>query len=167
MTSDRRTETGLPVLEIGLDSCQLPVSYLSSLLRVVQAALREVARSADDTRQPFSQAPQPVLNLSAQVVGGDLVLRFSFADPLDSTPMPRLSERTFESFFEGFRQLLKGLPQPGLWGRSVGGAHRRRHDSEFARRMDEVRLELRRFRRARLCFRSHTILIEGDRVEIA
>ena len=50
--SDSRTLASR--LELRIDCRQLPVSSLSSLLRVVQAAIREVARSNEDTRQSFS-----------------------------------------------------------------------------------------------------------------
>ena len=166
MTVGSRPESNAPLLEVELDSRGLPVSYLSSLLRVLQAVVREVARTNEDTRRLFSQQPQPVLLLSAHVTGENLALRFAFADPLDSTPMPQLSARTFESFLERFSQFLKGLAQPGLWGISVKGGQRRRYESDMARRMDQLRVELRRFPRARLSFDRRTILLEGDHMEI-
>ena len=166
MTTDSSAKADGHSLEIALDHSHLRVSSLSSLLRVVQAALREVARSNDETRQEFSQQPQPVLVLSTQVTERELSLRFLFADPVDSTPMLRLSSQTFSAFVEQFGQLLKGLPQRGLWGESIGGAQSRRYETEAARRLDQVRLELRRFPRARLSYNRHTIKFEGDRMEI-
>lgn len=153
-------------MEIVLDASRLPVSYLSSLLRVVQAALREVARSNDDARPIFAQRPQPTLLTSIASSEGELTLRFIFADPMSSRPLPELSSHTFEAFFEKFSRFLKGLPQPGLWGRSIGGASQRRHESELSRRMEQLRVELRRFPWARLSFDGRAILIEGDRMEI-
>ena len=153
-------------LEIALGSSALPVSYLSSMLRVVQAALREVARSSEDTHKPFSQQLQPVLLVSTHVAEGNLVLRFAFADPLDSTPMSGLSAQVFAAFLKRFAEFLKGLPQRGLWGTSVGGVQRQQHESEVARRMDELRLELRHFPKVRLSANQHTILFEDDRMEI-
>ena len=150
-----------------LDCYRLPVSNVSSLLRVLQAALREVARSEDTIRQLFSQRPHPVLHLSTHVNERDLVLRFTFVDPVDSSPLQQLSFSAFSTFVDEFSRFLKTLPQPGLWGDSAGGGPRRRYDSDVARRLDQVRLELRRLSRASLKFNHHTISFEGDQLEIA
>ena len=166
MAAESRPQRDAHLLEIAVESRHLSVSNLSSLLRVFQAALREVARSGEDTRQLFSQQPQPVLHLSIDTAEAELALGFTFTDPLDSTPLPQLSSLAFNSFVDQFAQLLKGLPQRGLWGESVAGAQRGRYDSEIARRLDQLRLEMRRFPRARLSFNRHTISFEGDRMEI-
>jgi hypothetical protein len=89
-------------LEIIVDREGLPVSVLSSLLRAVQAALREVARDSNDTRHAFSQQPQPVLHVSTFVSDGDLVLRFAFVDGLNSASLPHLSAQCFAAFMEQF-----------------------------------------------------------------
>ncbi len=167
MSTEDPANPGLDLLEIALDSANLPVSNLSSLLRVVQAAVREVARSGDETRASFAQQSPPMLQLSATVVGKELVLRLAFADPGDSSPMSRLSKLTFGLFMEQFGQLIKGMPQRGLWGEAFGGAQRGRHESEATRRLDELRRELRRFPRARLTCGARVYRFEGDRMEIA
>ena len=74
MSNTSLDHTDARLLEIVLDSGGLPVSNLSSLLRVVQAALREVARSSDDTRTITSQRPYPVLHLSTCIAQGELIL---------------------------------------------------------------------------------------------
>ena len=153
-------------LEIAFDSGYLPVSNLSSLLRVAQAAVREVARSGEGTRQAFSQQPQPVLMLSAVTTDEELRLYFVFQDPLDSGLLPELSSQVFAAFMERFAQFLKGLPQPGLWGDAARGGRRRGYESDVSRRMNQLRLELRRFPRARLSFNGRSIRVEGNRMEI-
>ena len=166
MTTESRPDTDAYLLEISVDSRHLPVSYLSSLLRVVQAALREVARRADDTRDLFAKQPQPVLHLTVRPNEEELTLHFSFADPVDSAPLPQLSKSAFNAFVDQFSELLKGLPQRSLWGESIGGARAGRFDSEVYRRLDQVRREMRRFPKARLTFGRQTISFEGDRMEI-
>jgi hypothetical protein len=153
-------------MEITLDSNGLPVSYLSSLLRVIQAALREVARNGESTRQAFSQQAQPTLLLSASTLNCRLALQFTFADPVDSSPLGDVSKRVFDAFMTQFSAFLKGLPQRGLWGESAGGSHRQRFDSQTARRMEQLRVELRRFPNICLKAGRRSILIEGDRMEI-
>ena len=166
MTTEGKPQTDAGSLEIALDRRDLPVSGVSSLLRVLQASLREVARGDDGIRHWFSRQPQPVLHMSADIAEEDLVLRFAFVDPADSTPLTRLSSDAFSAFFSQFSQLLKGLPQRGLWGESVGGARRRDYPTEVARRLDQVRLELRRFPRGRVVCGRATIQFEGDRMQI-
>ena len=166
MTSKSRPQKEENLLEIAIDHDYLPVSSLSSLLRVVQAALREEARSNDDTRESFSQQRQPLLIVSTATRQGELSLRFSFTDPSDSAPLSQLSARTFGAFMDELSRLLKTLPQRGLWGEAAGGVPRRQYESEVARRVDQVRLELQRFPKARLSFNRQTILFEGGRMAI-
>ena len=166
MVADSKSHVDQHFLEILVGQGHLPVSYVSSLLRVLQAAVREVARSNEDTRQPFDQEPQPIFHLSAETTEDLFILRFTFSDPLDSKPLSALSKGTFSAFMKEFSQLLKALPQPSLWGSSVGGAGRRAYTSEVSKRLDQVRLELRHFPRVTLRFDRYTILFEGDRLEI-
>ena len=167
MTAECQHQADPSELEIILDTRHLPVSYVSSLLRVVQAAIREVGRNNDDTRQTFSQQPWPVLVMSTFSTEEDWMLRFVFTDPMDSAPLTRLSAQTFGEFMERLSQFLKTLPQLGLWGKSVAGSPHARYDSEVTRRMDELRQELRHFPKSRLTFGNRTIAIEGDQMEIS
>ena len=153
-------------LEIRLDSDNLPVSYLSSLLRVLQATTREVARHNEATRHVFSQQTQPTLVTSTDTSDGSLVMRFSFADPANSAPMDEVSRLAFDAFMVQFSTYLKGLPQKGLWGHSASGRQKQRLDSEISQRMNQMRLELRRFHKVSLRFGSRSVLIDGDRMEI-
>ena len=153
-------------LLIELDSRGLSVSYVSSLLRVVQAALREVARGVEEFRPLFEQSRSPLLLLSADVAKGKLGLSISFAEPGDSAPMPDLSARASEYFIERFARLLEDTTQLGLWGQVVRGAGPRQFDSEVDRRLSELRTELRHFDSARISFGGRTIAFDGDRMLI-
>ena len=62
-------------------------------------------------------------------------------------------------------EFLKTLPQPGLWGRSPRGSVP--IDSDVARRMNQLRAEMRRHSRVGLSLGERSVLIEGDRVEIS
>lgn len=153
-------------LEMRLDSNNLPVSNLSSLLRVLQAATREVGLNSAGTRQVFSQQAQPTLLVSTDTSGEGVVMRFRFADPVTSVSMDEVSRLAFDSFMVQFSDYLKGLPQKGLWGHSASGSQRQRLDSVVSRRMNQLRLELRRFQKVGLRFGGRAVLIEGDRMEI-
>ena len=155
-------------LSIQLHQEKTTVSYLSSLLRVLQAAIREVARGNDRTKQMLDGNPQPQLILSKIGVDDGLTLFLTFALPLDSTPLDELSSQTFDSFLRSFAEFVKRLPQPSLWG---GAAPRLSHgglelQSELDRRLDQVYRELRRSDSTTMNFGGRMIEIEGDRMEI-
>ena len=144
----------------------MTVSYLSSLLRVVQAAVREVARGSQNTRQMLDANPQPQLVLSRVSADAGLTLFLTFAHPIDSTPLDQLSAQTFESFLRGFGEFVRGLPQPSLWGGAAPRPSQGATESELERRLDQVYRELRRSHRATMSFGGRTVEIEGERMEI-
>ena len=150
-----------------VESRALPVSYVSRTLRVIQAAVREVARSVEDGGEMFEGQPQPSLLLDI-TIHKETEIEFSmyFADPADDTPMPELSTRAFGPFMEEFGDLLKQMPQRGLWGRMARQTGSHRLQNEASRRLDELRVELRHFRRASLTHRSRSITFDGDQMEI-
>ncbi len=154
-------------LTLVVGSRALPVSYVSRTLRVIQAAVREVARGVGDGGEMFEGQPQPSLLLDI-MVPNDSEIEFSlyFADPADDTPMPELSTKAFEPFMEEFGDLLKQMPQRGLWGRMARQSGTSRFQSEASRRLDELRVELRHFRKAVLTHRSRSITFDGDQMEI-
>ncbi len=114
MSTEGASQPDSHPLVIELDSGGLSVSYVSSMLRVVQAAVREVAREVDEFSSLFEQSRSPLLVLSARVADGRLSLSVSFAGPGDSAPMPDLSARAFELFMERFARLLEDTTQLGL-----------------------------------------------------
>ena len=153
------------LLSISIESRRVPVSYLSSLLRVVQAALREVASTDDRTRPRFSERPQPVLLLSNVTGDGDMTLRFIFVDPVDSRPLLELSSRVFSTLLDRFSGFVRALPQPSLWGGAARRPPARPFESELAKRMDQLYWEFRRSPRVTMSFRTRTIRVEGERME--
>ena len=154
------------ILEIVLEAGYLSVSNFSSLLRILQATLRVVARDVDPASDPFAQPPYPVLRMLADAEDDGLVLKLAFFDPLDSTTLDDLCERTFAFFLDRLSEFIKRLPQRGLWGESVAGAQVSVGDSEVTKRLDQIRIELRRLGRARVRFAGRTVTFDGDRVEL-
>ena len=154
-------------LRLALDAESLPVSYVSSMLRVIQAALRDFARGVEGGESLFGGQPQPVLLLDAATSGGPgLVFEFYFADPEDDAPMPELSAQCFKAFMAGFGKMLKRMPQRDLWGAMSSGAGAPRFESETDRRLNELRAELRHFGRAVLRYGGRSIAFDGDQLEI-
>lgn len=150
-----------------VESRALPVSYVSRTLRVVQAAVREVARGVEDVGEMFDGQPQPALLMDVSIASeSEIEFSLYFADPADDTPMHELSTRAFEPFMEEFGDLLKQMPQRGLWGRMARQTGSHRLETEAARRLDELRVELRHFTKAVLKHRSRSITFDGDQMEI-
>ena len=128
MAGEREGKSESQGLEITLGSRELPVSNLSSMLRVLQAALREIARAEESTRERFSRNPQPTLHLSARTEAGDLILSLSFLDSLDTDPQEDLSSATFP----GVPGEARRLHQERASARPVGGRCRRSQRSRRA-----------------------------------
>ena len=166
MASDRVATSEYRLLLV-VESRALPVSYVSRTLRVIQAAVREVAKGVEEGGAMFEGQPQPSLLLDI-TIPNETEIEFSlyFADPADETPMPELSTRAFEPFMEEFGELLKQMPQRGLWGRMARQTGSHRLLTEASRRLDELRVELRHFRKAVLIHRSRSITFDGDQMEI-
>ena len=166
MASDRVATSEYRLLLV-VESRALPVSYVSRTLRVIQAAVREVAKGVEEGGAMFEGQPQPSLLLDI-TIPNETEIEFSlyFADPADDTPMPELSSRAFEPFMEEFGELLKQMPQRGLWGRMARQTGSHRLLTEASRRLDELRVELRHFRKAVLVHRSRSITFDGDQMEI-
>ena len=158
-------DTSANALSIEIAQASVSVSYMSSLLRVVQAALREVALDTDGAREHFEGRPQPLLAMPAPAGGDSIAMSFVFVDPQDSSPLEKLSAATFGSFLDRLQAHVASLPQPSLFG----GASRRptrEAASEVERRMDQVYAELRRASRVTLRHGGRSLAIEGDRLEV-
>ena len=159
------SDTSAYVLTIEIAEGTVSVSYISSLLRVVQAALREVALDTDGAREHFESRPQPLLAMPALAGGDSIAMSFVFVDPRDDSPMEGLSAATFGSFLDRLQAYVTSLPQPSLFG----GASRRpsrEADTEVDRRMDQVYAELRRASRVTLRHGGRSLGFEGDQLEI-
>jgi hypothetical protein len=167
MSNQSDTEVDKFSLGVEVQRGYVPVSYLSSLLRVLQAALREVALNHSRAREDFDRSPQPVLALPRIAVEETLTLHLVFIDPIAATPMEELCVHTFDAFLDRLGEYVTSLPQPGLWGGASRRSPGRPFESEVSRRMDQVYDELRRAPKAVLKFRDRYIEIEGDRMEIA
>ena len=153
------------VLSIEIAGGAVSVSYMSSLLRVVQAALREVALDTGGAREHFEGRPQPLLAMPALAGGDSIAMSFAFVDPQDGSPMEGLSAATFGSFLDRLQAHVTSLPQPSLFG----GASRRpaqEAGSEVERRMDQVYAELRRSSKVTLRHGGRSLAFERDRLEI-
>ena len=166
MSSETDSAMDGQYLVVELHHATIPVSYMSSLLRVLQAALREVALTDAQTREQFSSRPQPVLVMPEVSRDKALALSFAFVHPIDGTPLVSLSDTTFDAFLNHLGKFIAGLPQPGLWGGAARRSPQEPFESELDRRMDQIYVELRRTSKVVLRFRSRSLEIEGDQMVI-
>ena len=167
MTATRRAATERGRLLVALDGSRVPVSYVSSLLRVLQAALREVGHADEATRGAFEGTGPPILLMSADQVEEELALAFHFAGSTDGVPMDNVSALVFDAFLDRLSEYVRGLPQPSLFGGAAAGAPRRESEDAMTRRMDQVHRELRRSPRVTLSTGGKSLRIEGQSMEIA
>ena len=159
--------SGRVELRLVLDDGPLGVSAMSSLLRVVQAAVRESARADSAARGLFEEPIAPSLYVTFSAgEGGSSELRFYFEMPDGSDLAAEAASNAFAAFITDLADRVKGLQQPGLWGGAVGGARRLEAESDVARRMGEVYAELRRLPRSVLSFGGREICVDGERVEL-
>ena len=144
----------------------LRVSHVSSTLRVIQAAVREVARGVNESSSLFEGQSQPLLLVDASASpDSGLTLSFYFADSNDA-PMRELSEQVLGAFMDEFARVLASRSQLGLWGRTARGSGPAELESDIARRLDELKVLLRRFGDASLRLGDRSITFDGDTLAI-
>ena len=144
----------------------LRVSHVSSTLRVIQAAVREVARSVDQSSPLFEGRGQPLLLVDASAsADSGLTMSFYFADS-DDAPMRELSEQVLGAFMDEFARVLASRSQLGLWGRTARVSGPAGLESDIALRLDELKVLLRRFGSASLRLGERSITFNGDTLVI-
>jgi len=170
MTIDHkpRENDGTSTLVLRLSSATLLVSSLSSLLRTVQAAVREAVLATPAGAQRFVETPHPVLLTSVRERPGEggLELHFFFAELASSRPEPEFSKAAFAAFMDTLEETLKAQPQRMLWdapSKPPRGAGRGQGPSPRIRQMWD---DLGRFRNVTLSVGSRQITASGGSVEI-
>ena len=151
-------------LFLELDFKFLSVSYLSSLLRALQAVLREVARTENRVRVQFEEST-PILVVCGLESGAELTLSLVFSRPDGAEQLTQISTTVFASFLSQFGEFLHKLPQPGLWGKAAL-SRPQPNDSELSKRFDQIYRELQRSSKSAIRFQDRVIQIEGSYIEI-
>ena len=83
----------------------LQVSYASNLLRVIQAAIRELAQSSSQTNQLLSERPPPVLSSIITFSDDESVIKLFFTRSDLQHDLPVLTEEIGKMFLNSFRYL--------------------------------------------------------------
>ena len=166
MTIDHkpREDDGPSTLILRLTSATHPASSLSSLLRTLQAAVREAVQATPEGAQRFAEATHPILLTSIRKPEGEsgLELRFHFADHSSSTRQPELSETAFAVFMDTLEQTLKAQPQRMLWD----APSRPPRGGGPSPRIRQVWNDLGRFNNVTLSVGTRRIAVSGGSVEI-
>ena len=144
----------------------LRVSHVSSTLRAILAAVREIARSVNESSTHFEGSSQPLLlmDITADAESG-MTLSLYFADTADA-PMRELSEQVLGAFMDEFGRVLASRSQLGLWGRMARVSGSGELESDIARRLDDLKVLLRRYGSASLSLGDRSITFDGDTLAI-
>jgi hypothetical protein len=149
-------------LTLTTGSSSLHVSALSSLLRTLQAAVRDAAHGAEAGARLLAAQPPPVLEVSVTGVAGEgLTLSFGFLGP-DGAPQAELDAVAFPAFMSGLAAALRVSPQRTLWGTPVRPITHTTAENERMRLFLE---DLVRLRDVTVSAGERTITISEGRVE--
>lgn len=122
----------------------LQVSYASNLLRVIQAAIRELAQSSNQTNQLLSEKPSPVLSSIITFSDEQSIIRLFFTRSDSQDDLSELTEEIGKMFLNSFREFLSGNSQSSLFGFNVP-ENRSQHDSSLHKRYSQVSGLLKRY----------------------
>lgn len=166
MTTNNNSRYSRDGFSISFDRSMIQVSYLSSLLRILQATLREVGQTREQTRQRFEQKPYPVLMMTISSVENFLSVEMLFADSSNSSILSNFSRQIFEAFLDQFSKYISDLPQPSLFGGAAPKSSMVSSDKPLSVRMDQIHRELRRAGKVAIHVGKRSIRIEGESMEI-
>ena len=155
-------------LSLCLRGAAQPVSAVSSILRTLQAAIRDAAHTRPEVLAALQTRPLPILLVSPTSLSkSDRVIAFNlcFSDPNTQTPVAEISIAVFRSFMDAMDLAIKTMPQRTLWGHAVRlpgttGA-------SPSRRIAALLAELVRFRHANIKFDNRQVTAHNGSLEIS
>jgi len=120
-------------LTIRLNSATQHVSGLSSLLRTLQAAVRDAAQKTEAGAKMLAAQPAPVMGVTVRGgAGRPLELAFHFSGP-DGIAIAELDAAAFGAFMSELAAALKITPQRTLWATPLRPLIRSAGDNERMR----------------------------------
>ena len=145
----------------------LSVSYISSLLRTLQAAIREIAISYGTIQNDFKEEKKHTLVISN--LNFDTAFKFEmiFVDVLERKFNQNLSMKVFDKFVLEFISFIRTLPQPGLWGDASPKSWDSKSKSDIEIRMYQVYRELKRCNKVIIESGAKKIEIDGERLQLS
>lgn len=163
-----KSEAGASLV-IELTPASQSVSAVSSLLREVQAALREAARTVPDTARMFEGDQSPALTVRFTGAASGVSMQFAFVDAATRAPLARVSDAVATRFMRALEDVLKQRPRRTLWGQQATVALRKSRDGSrdpVAERAAVVLAELGRAHAASVAAVGRRIQLQGDTAEI-
>ena len=146
----------------------LTASSLSSFLRTLQAALREVGRHLPRVGQTFRETGGPRLVLTRIQGHTTLECELLFAAPSDRSLLAEVSHHVFQSFMAALISMVRGSTQRTLFGNQVRHPLRKAgpFPPEVMSRIGQVERELGRFARATMSYGGYRVEIDSGMVTI-
>jgi hypothetical protein len=155
-------------LSLCLSGTAQPVSAVSSILRTLQAAIRDAARTRPQVLAALQTRPLPILLVSTtNLSNSDRAIAFNlcFADPNTQTPISEISIAVFQSFMGAMDLAIKTMPQRTLWGHAVRLPGTT--DASPSRRIAALLAEFVRFRYAIIKFDNRQVTAHNGSLEIS
>ncbi len=152
--------TGSPLVLV-ISSPVQQVSLLSSLLRTLQAAVRDCAQNTEAGRSAFSGQDAPVLVAATETEDSGLRIAFSFRGPSGSE-LGEFDRVAFSAFIADMASALKTSPQRTLWGTPVRPLVRASDEGERMRLFLE---DLVRLGDVTVAAGENKLVISGGKVE--
>ena len=145
----------------------LSVSYISSLLRTLQAAIREIAISDPSVQNSFNEEKKHILVISNLMFDVSFKFEMIFIDVVERKFNENLSRHVFDKFVLEFISFVRTLPQPGLWGEASPKLWNSNAKSDIEIRMYQVYRELKRCTKVIIESGGKKIEIDGERLQLS
>jgi len=154
-------------LNIYIYEKDLSVSYISSLLRTLQAAIREIAISDASIQNDFNEEKRHILVISNLTFDTSFKFEMIFIDVVERKFNENLSRNVFDKFVLEFISFIRTLPQPGLWGDASPKSWDSKAKSDIEIRMYQVYRELKRCTKVIIESGAKKIEIDGERLQLS
>ena len=165
MLSNNNDQKEVHCIELMLPVESFAVSYFSNLLRIIQVAIRELARTFESTYGISHENLQSVLHFTPVSKNGELILQFSFLHPEGGIGMEKFTSGIATVFFDELLTYLRGNAQTDLWG-NISPVENHALSDSMKIRFDRVRKELRRIPGASISVNNRTIVFSEDTFKV-
>ena len=154
-------------LNIFIYEKDLSVSYISSLLRTLQAAIREIAISDASIQNDFNEEKKHILVISNLTFDTSFKFEMVFIDVVERKFNENLSRNIFDKFVLELISFIRTLPQPGLWGDASSKSWDSKAKSDIEIWMYQVYRELKRCTKVIIESGTKKIEIDGERLQLS
>lgn len=165
MLSNNNDQKEAHCIEFMLPVDSFAVSYFSNLLRIIQVAIRELAKTFESAYEVSDEDLQSILHFSPVIENGELILRFSFRHLESRAEADKFTSGISTVFFDELLTYLSGNAQTDLWGNISPIANHALSDS-MKTRFDRIRKELRRIPGSSISVNNRAIVFSEDTFKV-